>query len=132
LQSRLDQIEELTGGKVKKAIVDIGYKVKGGLQGFDIVMPNSLKRESYYLKKMKEEQCRSGAGIEGLISHLKHDHRMIRNYLSGTAGDRTNELLAETAYIMRKWMRIKQQVILNLILRCFFQRLILSSVTIHR
>jgi len=29
---------ELTEGKIKKAIVDKGYKVKGGITGIDIVM----------------------------------------------------------------------------------------------
>jgi len=80
-------------------------------------MPKVLKKESYYLKKKREERCRSRAGIEGLTSHLKHDHRMIRNYLSGTAGDQINTLLATAAYNMKKWMRLKQQEILNLILR---------------
>lgn len=130
LKPQLDQVEELTGGKVKKAIVDRGYKVKGGLPGVDIVMPKTLKRESYYLKKMREERCRSRAGIEGLISHLKHDHRMIRNYLSGTAGDRINTLLAATAYNMRKLMRLKRQEILNFIFRWFLRTIILVPVNI--
>ena len=117
LKPQLEQVKELTGGKIKKAIVDKGYKVKGGIPGVDIVMPKMLKRESYYLKKKREERCRSRAGIEGLISHLKHDHRMIRNYLSGTAGDQINTLLAATAYNMKKWMRLKRQEILNLIFR---------------
>jgi len=98
LKPQLDQVKELNGGKIKKAIVDRGYKVKGGIRGVDIVMPKSLKRESYYLKKKREERCRSRAGIEGLISHLKHDHRMLRNDLSGTIGDQINTLLAATAY----------------------------------
>jgi len=58
LKPQLDQVEELTGGKVKKAIVDRGYKVKG-LPRVDIVMPKVLKRESHYLKKKREERCRS-------------------------------------------------------------------------
>jgi transposase, IS5 family len=132
LKPQLAQVEELTGGKVRKAIVDRGYKVKGGLAGVDIVMPKNLKRESYYLKKKREERCRSRAGIEGLISHLKHDHRMMRNYLSGTAGDKINTLLAATAYNMKKWMRLKKEEILNLILRWIFQRLILAPVNIQR
>ena len=53
------------------------------------------------------------------------DHRMIRNYLSGTAGDKINTLLAATAYNMRKWMRLKRQEILNLIFRWIYQALIL-------
>jgi IS5 family transposase len=132
LKPQLDQVTDLTGGKIKKAIVDKGYKVKGGIPGIDIVMPKVLKRESYYLKKKREERCRSRAGIEGLISHLKHDHRMIRNYLSGTAGDQINTLLAATSYNMKKWMRLKRQEILNLILRWIFKRLILAPVNIQR
>jgi IS5 family transposase len=132
LKPQLDQVTDLTGGKIKKAIVDKGYKVKGGIPGIDIVMPKVLKRESYYLKKKREERCRSRAGIEGLISHLKHDHRMIRNYLSGTAGDQINTLLAATSYNMKKWMRLKRQEILNLILRWIFKRLILAPLNIQR
>jgi IS5 family transposase len=131
LKPQLEQVRELTGSKIKKAIVDRGYKIKTGILGIDIVMPKMLKRESYYLKKKREERCRSRAGIEGLISHLKHDHRMIRNYLSGTAGDQTNTLLAAAAYNMKKWMRLKQQEILNLILRWFLQRLIIAPVNIQ-
>lgn len=130
LKPQLDQVRELTGGKIKKAIVDKGYKVKGGIEGVDIVMPKVLKKESYYLKKKREERCRSRAGIEGLISHLKHDHRMIRNYLSGTAGDQINTLLAAAAYNMRKWMRFKRQEILDLIFCWFSRTLIMVPVNI--
>jgi IS5 family transposase len=58
LEPQLEQVKELTGGKIKKAIVDKGYKVKGGIPGVDIVMPKMLKGESYYLKKKREERCR--------------------------------------------------------------------------
>jgi transposase, IS5 family len=125
LQPQIVQVEELTGGKVKNAIVDRGYKVKGGLENVNIVMPKTLKRESYYLKKKREERCRSRAGIEGLISHLKHDHRMLRNYLSGSAGDKINTLLAAAAYNMRKWMRLKREEMLNLIFWLFYRSLII-------
>jgi IS5 family transposase len=132
LKPQLEQVKELTGGKIKKAIVDKGYNVKGGIPGVGIVMPKMLKGESYYLKKKREERCRSRAGIEGLISHLKYDHRMIRNYLSGTAGDKINTLLAAAAYNMRKWMRLKRQEIFNLIFRWIYQAFILSPVNIQR
>lgn len=131
LQPQLDQIKELTGGKVKKAIVDRGYKVKGGIPGVDVVMPKNLKRESYYLKKKREERCRSRAGIEGLISHLKHDHRMLRNYLSGSAGDQINTLLAAAAYNMKKWMRLKKEEMINLIFSLFLRRYIFVPVNIQ-
>jgi len=132
LKPQLDQVKELTVAKIKKAIVDRDYKIKKGIASIEIVMPKMLKRESYYLKKKREERCRSRAGIEGLISHLKHDHRMLRNYLSGPAGDQTNTLLAAAAYNMKRWMRYKQQEILNLIFRWIYQVLILSPVNIQR
>ena len=132
LVPQLDQIKELTGGKTKKARVDRGYKIKGGIPGVDIVMPKNLKGESYYLEKKREERCRSRAGIEGLISHLKHDHRMGRNYLSGIAGDQINTFLAATAYNMKKWMRLKKEELLNLILCWFFRADILVPVNIQR
>lgn len=102
LKPQLDQVKELTGEKIKKVIVDKGYKVLGGIAGIDIVMPKVLKGESYYKKKKREERCSSRAGLEGLISHLKHDHRVIRNYLSGTAVDQINTLLAASVYNMKK------------------------------
>jgi hypothetical protein len=94
-------------------------------------MPKNLKKESFYLKKKREERCRSRAGIEGLISHLKHDHRMMRYYLSGTAGDKISTLLDATVYNMEKWMRLKKEEILNLIFRWIFQRLILAQINIQ-
>jgi len=101
LKPQLDQVVELTVGKIKKDIVDKEYRVKRGLPDIDIVMPKNLKRESYYLKKMREDRCLSRAGIEGLISHMKHDHRMKRNYFCGTAGCQINTLLSAVVYNMR-------------------------------
>ncbi len=128
LKPQLDQVKELTGGKIKKAIVDRGYKGKEKIGATDIVFPNTKKRESYYLKKQRQARCRSRAGIEGLISHLKHDHRMLRNYLKGTAGDKINTLLAASAYNMMKWMRLKRQEILFFLFRWYCQAFIFARV----
>jgi len=128
LKPQLDQVKELTGEKIRKVIVDKGYKVPGGIAGIEIVLPKVLKGESYYKKKKREERCRSRAGVEGLISHLKHDHRMIRNYLSGTAGDQINTLLAAAVYNMKKWMRLEKQKMLDLIFGWIYRQLILVPV----
>jgi IS5 family transposase len=132
LEPQLDQVKELTGGKIKKAIVDRGYRGQDKIGITDVVMPKTLKRESYYLKKQREERCRSRAGIEGLISHLKHDHRMLRNYLKGTAGDAINTLLTASAYNMMKWMRIKREEFLFFIFRWYYQAIFFSPVNIQR
>lgn len=128
LKPQLQQVRELTGGKTRKAIVDRGYRGRDKIGITDVVMPKTLKRESYYLKKKREERCRSRAGIEGLISHLKHDHRMLRNYLKGTAGDQINTLLAASAYNMMKWMRLKRQELLFFLLRCYYQAIFFAPV----
>jgi IS5 family transposase len=130
LQPQLMQVRELTGGKIKKAIVDRGYRIKGKIGSIDIVMPKILKKESYYLKKQREARCRSRAGIEALISHLKYDHRMRRNYLKGVSGDKINTLLAAVAYNMMKWMRLKQQEIFDFIFGWYYRTIILVPVKI--
>ncbi len=102
IKPQLLQVRELTGGIIKKAIVDRGYRIKGNIGSIEIVMPKVLKKESYYMKKQREARCRSRAGIEGLISHLKYDHRMRRNYLKGVSGDKINPILAAAANNMMK------------------------------
>ncbi|MBN1639474.1 MAG: hypothetical protein JW866_10930 [Ignavibacteriales bacterium] len=102
LKPQLLQVRELTGGIIKKAIVDRGYRIKENIGSIEIVMPKVLKEESYYMKKQREARCRSRAGIEGMISHLKYDHRMRRNYLKGVSGDKINTILAASAYNMMK------------------------------
>jgi hypothetical protein len=68
---KLNYIKELTGDKIRKAIVDSEYKVKVGIPGVDIIMPRMLKREYYnYLNNKRKERCRSRTRIEGLIYHI--------------------------------------------------------------
>ena len=57
LKPQLLQVRELTGGKVKKAIVDRGYKIKGIIGFIEIVMPKVLMKESYYMKKQREDDA---------------------------------------------------------------------------
>src|ERR1035437_538275 len=42
------------------------------------------------------------AAIEPTISHMKHQYRMIKNYLKGSFGDRINAMMA--TYNFKKWM----------------------------
>jgi len=57
-----------------------------------------------YEKQKARKYFRARAGIEPVIGHVKHDHRMIRNYLSGTQGDAINTLLAATGFNMMKML----------------------------
>jgi IS5 family transposase len=130
LRPQLDQVRELTGKTPKKAIVDRGYRGNERIGKTEVVMPKQLKRESYYKRKMRTARCRSRAGVEGLISHVKFDHRMLRNYLKGTLGDKINTLLAASAYNMKKWMAMKRQEILLALFGRPFWRSIFAPVNI--
>jgi len=121
LEPQLAQVEELTGFTPRYAIVDRGYRGQNQIGEINVVMPKNLKRENRYQKKKREERCRSRSGIEGLISHLKLDHRMLRNYLKGVLGDKTNTFLAAAAYNMKKWM-IRQRDIIFVFIRFLFFR----------
>lgn len=124
LKPQLEQVRELTGKTPKKAIVDRGYRGNDWIDRTEVVMPKRLKRESYYKRRMRKARCQSRAGVEGLISHLKHDHRMLRNYLKGVNGDKINTLLAASAYNMKKWMNQMREKILF----CFSGRSFCSPV----
>jgi len=123
LEPQLEQIKQLTGFTPKVAIVDRGYKWKDVIGSTQIVLPKNLKRESYYMKQQRKARQRSRAGVEALISHLKLDHRMLRNYLSGDMGNKINTLLAATAYNMKKWMRSKREELIRLLFLLFYPAL---------
>jgi len=131
LKPQLEQVQELTGVTPRYAIVDRGYKGQKQIGRTIVVMPKNLKRESRYLKKKREERCRSRSGIEGLISHLKLDHRMLRNYLKGSQGDKTNTFLAAAAYNMKKWMARRKAEIFVFARFLFFPAQVLASVIIE-
>ncbi|WP_201029093.1 transposase, partial [Leptospira interrogans] len=45
------------------------------------------------------------SAIEPVISHLKHDHNMVRNFLKGKDGDRINAILSAAGCNFRKLIR---------------------------
>lgn len=68
-------------------------------------------------KSRKRAQCRSRAAIEPLISHVKFDCKMGRNYLKGQIGDKMNAILAAAAFNLRKamnessfWLKIYMKI----------------------
>jgi IS5 family transposase len=104
LEATLANAEALTSKTFKSAIVDRGYRGQTQIGKTTIVIPNPKKDEklSQYHKSKKRKQCRSRAAIEPIISHLKHDYRMGRNYLKGIIGDKLNAILAVTAFNLKK------------------------------
>jgi len=114
LDEHLSQIEQLMSKRPKVVIVDRGYRGKKKVGNTEIISPKPLgKNATAYQKRKARIRFRARAGIEPIIGHIKHDHRMLRNYLRGVTGDKINTILAATAFNFKKKLsRIKAEVLL--------------------
>ena len=124
LDPQLNQVEELIGGRPKVGVVDRGYRGKKQVGGVQIIIPKKLPKTStrYQIQKIRK-LFRARAGIEPVIGHLKHDHRMSRNYLLDPEGDKVNTVLAAAGFNLRKMLqRIKAEAIeiFDLLLKSLF------------
>lgn len=106
LDPQLEQVERLTGKLPKVGVVDRGYRGRKQVKGVNILSPKKLPaKATAYLKQKLRKLFRARAGIEPVIGHVKHDHRMERNYLSGNIGDNMNTILAATGFNMMKMLK---------------------------
>lgn len=106
LRPALEQTRAITGEQPAKAIVDRGYRGRKEVDGTEVLLPGKpkpgqSKRES---AKMRA-RFRRRAAIEPVISHLKHQYRLVRCFLKGFVGDQVNLLLASAAWNLKKWLR---------------------------
>ena len=51
------------------------------------------------------------ASVEPIISHMKHDYRMKRNFLKGRQGDIINAVLSGAAFNFKRWLNLKLEEI---------------------
>lgn len=106
LTEALDQCEQLRGLRPNVAIADRGYRGKTRIGDTEILIPKPQKKSmSEYEKKKIRGRFRRRASIEPVISHLKTDNRLCRNFLKGIIGDQINVMLAAAAFNMLKWLR---------------------------
>jgi IS5 family transposase len=112
LGPQLEQIRRMTGSIPEVATVDRGYRGRTKVGNTAIALPKPpLKKATKYQKTKARKRFRARASIEPIIGHVKHDHRMIRNYLSGVEGDKVNTLLAAAAFNLAKMLnRIREEV----------------------
>lgn len=90
---------------VRQAVCDRGYRDKREVNGTRIVLPGkALKQDNRYQRDKKRKQCKRCAAIEPIISHLKADYRMAKNYLKGAIGDHINLLMAACAWNLKQWL----------------------------
>lgn len=100
----LAQVEELIGKAPQTATVDRGYKGQSLIGTTKIQIPkrfNPKKQTQYQQQKLKQAH-RKRASIEPVISHLKTDHRVGRNFYKGIFGDNINIMLAAAAYNLKR------------------------------
>lgn len=104
LKPMVEAMESWTGIEPKRIYVDKGYI------GHDY--PKKLRvfksgQKRGVTKAIKKELKRRSV-IEPIIGHVKHEHRLGRNYLRGWLGDKANALLAAAGYNFRlilNWLR---------------------------
>ena len=103
----LDQAEAITDTRAARAIVDRGYRGRKFVDGTEILVPGrALRGQSQAKSAAMRKRFRRRAAIEPVISHLKHDFRLMRCFLKGFRGDQLNLMLAAAAWNFRKWMRL--------------------------
>ena len=102
LKDAINQTQELTGIKPSHVHVDKGYRGKDHHpEGVEVHLPKNRKS----LSRIERKYQRRRNAIESVISHLKQNHRMNRNYLLGREGDKMNAILAGCGYNLRKLIR---------------------------
>ena len=103
IESSLEQVERLTGKKIKILAGDRGYRGKTEINGTKIMIPDIPKKsDSRYQRLKKHKLFCKRAGIEPTIGHLKSDYRLDRNFYKGVVGDAVNVLLAAAAYNFKR------------------------------
>jgi IS5 family transposase len=106
LPAVIKQSEELRGVKIDKLIVDRGYKGTSKVVTTIIQRPEKPKKsDTPYQRQKKRKDFGRRAAIEPIISHLKTDFLLSRNYLKGAVGDSINLTLSCAAFNFRKYIR---------------------------
>jgi transposase, IS5 family len=106
LEQALKQVEYTTGKMPKEAICDRGYRGKIKVGQCTISIPKPLPSSATRSQKDKvKNKFRRRAAIEPTIGHIKHDHRMARNFLKGLLGDFMNCVLAAAGFNLKKMLR---------------------------
>lgn len=121
LQQSLNQAEQLTGVKVKRAVCDQGYRGHGVTATDVSIVP---RRKSHATRAIRRWWRRRNA-IEPIIGHEKSDHRLNRNQLAGELGDRLNVIFSACGFNFKKlarafWLWLQSAFCDNL--NVYFQR----------
>ena len=85
---------------------DRGGRGAKEVMGVKVITPGKPKKsDTAYDRKKKRYPFRRRAGIEPVFGHLKTDHRMQDNFLSGRESASINAMLAATGWNLKKMMK---------------------------
>jgi len=113
LKDQIQQVERLTGRKVKRAYVDQGYRGHG-LQEPEVYISRTRGITSPTIKS----ELRRRSAIEPVIGHMKADGKLERNWLTGTHGDAVNVLLVAAGHNIRlllNWLKCFYAVVVAIL-----------------
>ena len=99
LEGALAQIERLTGRCPTHAYCDRGYRGHGVEGDTRVHLVGKIPKKA---TRTARKWMKRRAAIEPTIGHLKSDHRLSRNHLKGSRGDRANVVLAAAGYNFAK------------------------------
>lgn len=122
LEASLQQVEKLTGKTPRTASVDRGYRgiIQIGDTRVQIPKPFNDKKQSKYQQRKLRKSFNRRAAIEPVISHLKIDYRLSRNFYKGVFGDNINIVLSAAAFNFKRMMNIWKQIFLALLFRLYY------------
>jgi len=103
LKGALKQMQRMVGWEAGNAYCDKGYKGNPKQIGDTVIHVTNRRKSSMQPSEWRWFKRRSA--IEPVIGHIKGDHRMDRNFLKGTDGDKLNALLAACGFNLRKLLR---------------------------
>ena len=111
----MKQVEILLANHVSEAYVDMGYRG----HDYDGAVPVHIdKRRRGRTSQARWRWMKRRAAVEPSIGHLKNEHRLERNRLKGTAGNRIKPaIVAAAAMNFQKLLRAFWRTLLYFLIR---------------
>jgi transposase, IS5 family len=99
LSASLQQVEKMMGQEIRGEIyVDRGYRGHDYQGPARVLIAKIKRKQEPHLRRWYRQRN----GIEAVISHMKNDGWLKRNYLKGMTGSRINALLSACGQNLRK------------------------------
>jgi IS5 family transposase len=110
-------MEAMLGCSLTRILADAGYRGHNAPEShkFKVFTSGQKRRMTPAIKR----EMKRRAAVEPVIGHIKNEHRMDRNYLSGRHGDANNAVLAAVGYNFRlllNWLRIFLRLFLAMLI----------------